>query len=230
MGSKLYLWEVKSKLNHTGLFGFQLEHQSAEQVHFSAGNFPSARRPHVAPAAPSPPPPRPGLGPGCTHISVTLSTSALRCGTGKEMMPGAGSTHQIRQELQRQDAGQPSAPHQEPSTRQHKPHSRAKPGHSRLRRQNAMTLPLTPALPRRPPPTATAGEHECAGFGTAGEHPAAGVHRDSPQPLRRLCGAAGPGATAGETERGDERREGPLARHGVARTTLVPALTRGGSR
>ncbi|GAB0207009.1 BDNF/NT-3 growth factors receptor [Grus japonensis] len=75
-------------------------------------------------------------------------------------MPGAGSTHQIRQELQRQDAGQPSAPHQEPSTRQHKPHSRAKPGSGRLRRQDAMPPPLTPALPRRPPPTATAEEHD----------------------------------------------------------------------
>lgn len=227
MGSKLYLWEVKSKLNHTGLLGFQLEHQSAEQAHFSAGNFPSARRPHVAPAAPYPPPPRPGLGPGRTHISVTLSPSALCCGTGKEMMPGAGSAHQIRQELQRQDAGQPSAPHQEPSTRQHKPHSRAKPGPGRLRRQDAMPPLLTPALPRSPPPTTAAGEHDrrvrsLRNRGRAlrgrGSHGRTAAAREALRGCgtRRCCGT--------ETERGDERRERPPARHGVTWPALVPAL------
>lgn len=61
-------------------------------------------------------------------------------------MPGTGSAHQIRQELQRQDAGQPSAPRQQPSTRQHKPHSLARPGPG-LRRQDTVPPPITPALP-----------------------------------------------------------------------------------
>lgn len=97
-----------------------------------------------------------GPGPGRTYISVTLSPSALRCGTGKEAMPGTRSTHQIRQELQLQDAGQPSPPRQQPSTRQHKPHSLARPGPG-LRRQDIMLPPFTPELPRRPPSAPAAG-------------------------------------------------------------------------
>lgn len=61
-------------------------------------------------------------------------------------MPGTGSAHQIRQELQRQDAGQPRAPRQQPSTRQHKPHSLARPGPG-LRRLDTVPPPITPALP-----------------------------------------------------------------------------------
>lgn len=189
-------------------------------MNFSARNFPSAGRRQVAPAAPSPPPTLPGLGPSRTHISVTFKPSAFLCGTGKEIMPGVGSVHQIRKALQRQDTGQPSAPHQDPSTRQHKPHSQAKSGPGHLRRQDVMPPPLTPALPRRPPPTATAEEHDrrVRSLRNRGRVPRIqGSHGRTAAAwealrggrIRRCCGT--------ETEKGDERPERTPTLHGTAR-------------